>query len=145
MVPELCKAYEDVLWMLEDGIRKTPDERWRSGADDYLIPARIAYHILKGMEFLTNELPSVEFLRTRRFKLDWLGAVDAMPDRADLLEDLAWVREKVMSWLPEAGMEGPEGTQPVQKALYYLRHAQHHLGEYGIIAHLLGYSEPQWR
>lgn len=145
MVSELCRAYEDVLWMLEDGIRKTPDERWRSGVDEYLVPARIAYHIVKSLEFLTNELPGVEFLRTRRFKLDWLGAVDAMPDRAALLLDLDWVRERIMTWLPKADIETPESAQRVQKALYYLRHSQHHVGEYGIIARLAGFSEPQWR
>jgi hypothetical protein len=144
MEAELCKAYQDALDMLEDGIRKTPAERWRNGYDDYLSPARIAYHILKGLEWLTNELPREEFLRNRRFSLDWLGPMEAMPEPAALLEDLGRARARVEIWLTVHVVEGQAGAQTREKALYHLRHMQHHVGEYGVIARLGGYPEPEW-
>ncbi len=142
MFTEIGKAYQDALEMLEDGLRKTPDECWRTGADDYLIPARIAYHILKGLEWLTNDLPREEFLASRRFRLDWLGPVEPMPDRAVLLEELQWVRSRVLDWLLA---KDPADSLVVEKALYHLRHVQQHIGEYGIIARLGKFSEPEWK
>ncbi len=145
MSQPLCKAYEDALWMLEDGVRKMPVERWRSGYDDYLIPIRIAYHIIKGLEWLTNDLPREEFLKTRRYNLDWLGLVDSMPDQPALLEDLHWIRTRVMNWLSQGDAQNPEGQARVEKALYHLRHVQHHVGEYGVIARLVQFTEPEWK
>ncbi len=142
MKEELCKAYQDALDMLADGVRKTPIAHWRCGYDDYLAPARIAYHILKGLEWLTNELPRDEFFRTRRFSLDWLGPMEAMPEPDALLEDLEWVRIRVSDWLETPR---PAGVPPLDKALYHLRHVQHHVGEYGVIARLMGFHEPEWK
>ncbi len=148
MITAIRQAYSDTFWMLEDGIRKIPDDQWRSGPDDYLIPARIAYHIFKGLEWLTNALPREEFLRTRKYQLDWLGPVDPLPSRDELLADLPSLQAKVMSWLDEANkrdLSGPEGQELVSKALYFLRHTQHHIGEYSIIARLIHCDSPEWK
>ncbi len=42
-------AFNNTLQMFEDGIRKIPDESWRQGCSDFLIPVRIAYHIMIGL------------------------------------------------------------------------------------------------
>ncbi len=148
MIPALRQSYNDTLWMLEDGIQKVSDEAWRAGPDDYLIPARIAYHIFKGLEWLTNTLPRDEFLAARRYSLDWLGPVAPMPSREELLADLPSLQAKIMAWLDEAEKQdlfSPEGQGQVSKALYFLRHTQHHIGEYSIVARLLHCESPEWK
>ncbi len=148
MLNEIRTAYDDSLWMLEDGIRRLPDEKWRQGPDDYLIPARIAYHIFKGLEWLINELPPEEFKRTRRYALNWLDSVAPMPSQADLLADLPWLRGQITIWLDQAEKLDPcsaEGRAKAGKALYFLRHTQHHVGEFSIICRLVGCDSPEWK
>jgi len=143
-----CNAYTDAFWMLEDGIRKMSDDGWRTGPDDYLVPARIAYHLLKSFEWLTNELPREEFLATRKYKLDWLGPVEPMPSREEMLAQLPGLQSKVMDWLVEAGQlaaSDPLAQQKTEKALYFLRHTQHHIGEFSIIARLIYCESPEWK
>ncbi|RPJ36438.1 MAG: hypothetical protein EHM21_19205 [Chloroflexi bacterium] len=147
MISELNNAYESSLGMLEDGIRKISEEAWRSGTDDYLIPVRIAYHMLKGLEWLVNELPADEFKRTRRFNLDWLGPVDGMPGREAMLVEAQWTREQIQAWMGRWEQIDPssaESCQKLEKALYLLRHTQHHIGEFSIIAHLAHCESPEW-
>ncbi len=148
MLAELSKAFDDAIWMFADGIRKIDDPHWKQGPDDYLIPARIAYHLLKSFEWLINVLPREEFLAFRKYKLDWLGPVEPMPGREEMLGDLDLLRQQVKIWLEEAGHldpAGPEAGEKVAKALYFLRHVQHHIGEYSIIAHLLHCETPEWK
>ena len=46
MINEIKIAFNHTLQMFEDGIRNIPDEYWRQGSSDFLIPVRIAYHIM---------------------------------------------------------------------------------------------------
>jgi hypothetical protein len=140
MNTELCKAYEDTCWMLEDGIRKISDAGWRTGPDDYLVPVRIAYHLLKSFEWLVNELPREEFLATRKYKLDWLGPVEPMPSREEMLAELTGLQRKVLAWLEKA-----VEPEKIERALYILRHTQHHIGELSIIARLIHCESPEWK
>jgi len=129
MIEELESAYESTLHMLTDGIEKMPDDVWRKGADQYLIPVRIAYHTIIGLEWLATELPPEEHKHTRRYDLNWMGSVDEMPSREEMLQDIQWIRGRIDRWFEkwaqaEAGSQG--GEERLGKALYFLRHSQHH-------------------
>ncbi len=140
-------AFNHTLQMFEDGIRKIPDECWRQGCSDFLDPVRIAYHIMIGLEWLVTSLPEEEHRKTRRYNLNWEGPVDVMPDRQSLLADLAWTNGRIAEWFAAWEQEVAEGKDcrlRLGKALYFIRHTQHHVGEFSAIARLLDLEGPAW-
>ncbi|MHB9134702.1 MAG: hypothetical protein ACYDBB_26825 [Armatimonadota bacterium] len=147
MINEVKLSFLSSMQMLEDGIRKIPDSYWRQGSDDHLIPVRIAYHTFIGLEWLVTNLPEEEHRRTRRYNLNWQGPVADMPDRQVMLDDLAWMTGRIDDWFAAWEREAAEGvdtTRRLKKALYFLRHTQHHIGEFSAAARLLGQERPAW-
>jgi hypothetical protein len=140
MIDEARIAFNHTLRMFEDGIRKVPDEYWRQGISDFLIPVRIAYHIMIGLEWFVTPLSEDEHRKTRRYNLNWEGAVVDMPDRRLMLDDLAWMKERIAEWFAE----GEPRMSRFGKALYFMRHTQHHIGEFSAIARLLDLDGPSW-
>jgi hypothetical protein len=54
------------------------------------------------------------------------------------------MQEEVENWFDNwAAAEEDDGGN-LGKALYFLRHTQHHLGELGVIARLVGVEAPDW-
>lgn len=148
MIDETRKAFLTTIEMLEDGIAKVPDDQWRSGTEAHRVPVRIAYHIIGGLEWFVTKLPAKEHIETRRYKLDETAPVDQLPDREVLLEDLSWVTDRVRNWFAEWSEEsanGGENAPRMEKALYFLRHTQHHVGEFSTAARLLGLDYPTWK
>jgi hypothetical protein len=100
-----------------------------------------------GLEWFSSTLPEDEHRRTRRYNLDWKGPLDVMPDRQPLLDDLAWVKERIYQWFADwrqEAAEGADGAFRLKKALYFLRHTQHHLGELCATARILDIERPSW-
>jgi len=146
MINETKIAFDRTLRMFEDGIQKIPDAHWRRGVGDFLIPVRIAYHIMIGLEWFVTALPEEEHRRMRRYNLDWEGPVDDMPDRQVLLDDLAWMKGRIARWFAdwERESEGEARTFRQGQALYFVRHTQHHVGEFAAVARLLDLEGPAW-
>ncbi len=147
MIDQTRIAFDHTLQMFEDGIQKIPDECWRQGCSDFLIPVRIAYHIMIGLEWFVTVLPEEEHRKTRRYNLNWEGPVQEMPDRQLLLDDLAWIKGRIAQWFADWDQEVAEGkdhTFRLGKALYFMRHTQHHIGEFSAIARLLDLEGPAW-
>ena len=40
--------------MYDDAIKEIPDEHWSTGEIDYLIPARLIYHVLEAADYYTR-------------------------------------------------------------------------------------------
>lgn len=147
MIDELAEAFGQTLCMLEDGVRKVPDEHWRQGNGDFLIPVRIVYHIMIGLEWFVAELPEDQHRKTRRYNLDWKGSIDEMPDRPGMLDDLGWIGKRIDDWFAKWRAESVEGAASsfrLRRALYFLRHTQHHVGEFCAMARVLGLERPAW-
>lgn len=98
MTEELESAYESTFQMLTDGIEKMPDDACCRGADQYLITVRIAYHTIIGLEWLATELRPEEHKHTRRYDLNWMGSVDEMRSRGEMLQDIQWIRGRMDRW-----------------------------------------------
>ena len=147
MIDEIAEAFSQTLRMLEDGVQKIPDSHWRQGHGDHLIPVRIAYHIMIGLEWFVTILPEKEHRKTRRYNLDWKGPVGPMPERRLMLEDLSWINKRIVDWFAEWGRKASEGandSRQLKKALYFLRHTQHHIGEFCATARLLNLERAAW-
>jgi hypothetical protein len=75
---------------------------------------------------------------------DWKGPLDSLPGRQDTLEELDWVTARVREWFADEVADGMEDRADIEKALYFLRHTQHHIGEFSTTARLLHLDGPSW-
>ncbi len=122
-------------------INDIPEEQWRTGEVDYLIPSRLMYHTLEAAEFYARGTPKgFDWgANQRRFGVDWEGATpEQLPTKEQSLTYLDEVQAKVEAWLKDASdsdMLSPDteypwtGSSVLGRALYVLRHTQSHLGE----------------
>jgi hypothetical protein len=138
---DIASEYAKELKALRQAVRAIPSEHWKEGLDDYLIPARLYYHIILCLEWLPNEKDAEEHKRTRRFNLNWLGSVGAMPDQDTALKDIDWMETHIRNWLATTTLPKDE---VIARAVYFLRHTRHHLGELSATMRLLGVARPAW-
>jgi hypothetical protein len=140
--------------MLRRAISLLPDGQWKTGDDDYLIPVRLVYHILKAAEGYVSELPREELKKQRRYGLNWLGETAPLPSKGKLLEDIEWIQDKTAGWLAMQGdaglLESEElyphtGQRRLDKSLYLLRHTQFHIGELMAEVRRRGLYKDVWR
>lgn len=140
--------------MCDDAIREIPDEQWRTGEIDYLIPARLILHIIEAADFYTRP-DSRGYPWGHRFGSEWESiAPDELPDKGDLRKYLEEVKAQVESWVLSMGEEGlltPEadytwtGSTLLGRALYMLAHCRQHLGEINAELRRRGLPRIKWR
>ncbi len=140
--------------MYDDAIKEIPDEHWSTGEIDYLIPARLIYHVLEAADYYTR--PTSEgYPRGHRFGADWESATpDQLPDKGDAKDYLTDVKAQVESWVLGMGDEGllaPEpdytwtGSTLLGRSLYMLAHCRQHLGEINAELRRRGLPRIKWR
>ena len=128
------------VWdMWEEMIRAIPDDEWRKGDIDYLIPARHLVHVLVCDDAFTQDIPLDQYDDFKLFEVrEWGTPAGELPNRETALSKLADVRATVgerLAKLDDAALLEPEEVYPwtgqtrMSKMLYVLRHSQHHLGE----------------
>lgn len=66
----LAEAFTRNWGMYLEAVKNIPDEHWRTGDVEHLIPSRILYNVLECVDFYTNRTPE-GFVWGRRFKIDW--------------------------------------------------------------------------
>lgn len=140
--------------MYDDAIKEIPDEHWRTGEIDYLIPARLIYHVLEAADYYTRP-NSKGYPRGHRFGADWQSATpEQLPDKGDTRDYLEDVRAQVESWVLDMGDEGllaPEedytwtGSTLLGRSLYMLAHCRQHLGEINAELRRRGLPRIKWR
>lgn len=156
MTQGLTECIEDqfgrALGMYRTAAEAFPEEEWRRGDTPYQRPAGLALHIVETIEFYVSDQPAAEFLWGRRFGVHW-EAIDSekLPEQPPLLDYLAEVEEKLELWLAKVDLLAPEAAYPwtggrvIGRAMYVLRHTQHHLSELSLEPTRRGYPAPEWR
>lgn len=128
------------VWnMWEELIRNIPDDEWRKGDIDYLIPARHLVHVVACDDVFTGDIPFDQYDPLKLFGVgEWGTPPEELPSREVALAKLAAMRatvEERFSRFDDAALLEPEqmhtwtGQTRLGKMLYVLRHSQHHLGE----------------
>lgn len=140
--------------MYADAIKNIPDEHWRTGEIDYLIPARLMLHAIEAIDFYSSTSPS-EFTHGYRFNIDRKTAPpEQLPGKDQLQTYLDEVKEKTESWL--SGLEdedflSPETVFPwtgntlLGRVLYSLAHCRQHFGELNAELRRRGLPRIKWR
>lgn len=142
----------DRAWrMLRDAITYCPDEEWRAGTHPFLIPARLAFHIVQAVDFHLEDNPSA--YDWGRFGFDWEEAeAIELPSKTAVLGYLEDVRAKAGAWVQrrgDVGLTGPDVphaffASALEHASYVLRHTMYHLGHLDAELHRRGCCSPQW-
>lgn len=127
--------------MWEAMIHSIPDDEWRKGDVDYLIPARHLIHVIHADDIFTGDTPFDQYDHFKWFEArdgEWETVPEELPNKEAALAALADVRaivEERLTKLDDAAWLEPEKVHPwtgptrMSKLLYNLRHTQHHLGE----------------
>ena len=164
IVDELIDQFGRTWQELRDALTKTPAPEWRranpGGGDavpgaetDYLIPARLAYHILRTTDMYATHMGYEEYKPHRKYTLDWEGPVDALPDREEVFTFVNECEVQVKEWLLDLGDEGLleeedkypwTGERKLGRALYLLRHNQWHIAEINTLLRLRGLEPGEW-
>jgi uncharacterized damage-inducible protein DinB len=154
---ELIEHFTRVWGTYRDAIRDIPEEQWRAGEVDYLTPSRLLYHVLEAAEFYSRETPKGFNwgANQRRFGVDWEAATpEQLPTQEQTLTYLDEVQAQLEAWLKNAedsDILSPDseyswtGKSVLGRALYLLRHNQHHLGELNAELRRRGLPRAKWR
>lgn len=148
----LKDQFKRVLHMFKSAVMKLPAEQWRTGASPDRRPAGLACHLLETIEFYISDLPSEKFPWGHRFGMDWeVEDPTQLPSQAQLQEHFSELEQKLAGWLAVTDFLTPEtvfkwtGRTVLERALYLLRHTQHHVGELSRELDTRGLSGPEWR
>jgi hypothetical protein len=138
---------------LRNAIVKLSEGAWRQGSTDYLIPARLAYHIVFTADMYATHMSYEAYKPHRKYKKDWEGPVDQLPTREALFTFINETEVTVKTWLLDLGDEGLAaaetqypwtGARKLDRALYLLRHNQWHIGEINAIMLERGLEAVEW-
>jgi len=149
----LIQAFALTWDMYKDAIENIPDADWRTGTINYLIPARLVYHVLEASDYYSGT--SEDNTRGKRFNIDWQEASPSqLPSKDQTLVYLDEVRGKVESWLAGIDDEGFvvkqnifvwTGRTVLSRALYLLSHCRQHFGEINAELRNRGLPRIVWR
>ncbi len=134
----LLESFKLIWEMYDEALETVPEEHWRAGEIDYLIPARQVYHAIQTGDFYSGETPD-DFPWGHRFDG---GCFDTPPDKLPTKEQAREyhdeIREKVTDWIRgsgDAGLLSREESFPwtgsvvLGRVLYLLGHYRQHFGE----------------
>ena len=137
----LIEQFSLMFDMYEDAINKIPENQWKSGEIDYLIPARLILHASEAADYYTTD-SSEGYLWNKKFETDPEKVGDIkprdLPTQNVMLEYHRDVRGKIEGWL--RGMSEDDllraeekfpwtGSTVLSLELYILAHYRQHFGE----------------
>lgn len=133
----VARQFDRTWKTLRQAITNMSDEQWRQSDHDWLTPARLAYHIVETADFYSENTP--KDFNWGALGGDWEGSpASELPSQQQILDLLDRVQPKVKNWLAdinetewfEAETEFPwTGKTLLDRALYSMRHAQHHVAQ----------------
>ncbi len=149
----LIEAFKLIWEMYDEALATVPEEHWRAGEIDYLIPARQVYHAVETADFYSGASPD-DFPWGQRFDCGCFNSPpDELPSREQAREYHDEVRMKVTDWIRD--LDAPEilareksfpwtGSVVLGRALYLLGHYRQHFGELNAELRRRGLPRIKW-
>ena len=133
MVKEEFSAQFDQTWSIfTEIVGSFPDDSWTSYGVGYVVPARVAYHALLGVEYYI-EYKSNWGNRTGR---DWSSmATTLLPSQEDIQEYAEDLSTSLNQWLSRLDLDAENkrfewaGKTQSGVLIFLLRHTMYHIGE----------------
>ena len=124
-------------WNILEGLtRDFDDEAWINLGHGYIVPVRLAYHILHSTRYYIEDPSAISFPSGKALDGDWLSMnIDALPSRSDVIHTLEVFRAKTEKWLTDLDLYGKNtsfswaGKTKMGVVIFLMRHTLYHLGE----------------
>ena len=149
---EVVDQFERVFELLRKGVGQFTPGKWREGESSYMRPAGLVYHLLETVDFYTSGKGTDDYPWGHRFNLEWEEKdSDKFPNQEEMLVYLEEMQARVREWLEHADPTSKEALHPwtgktlLGKALYILRHTQHHTAELGVVLFEKEARDMGWR
>jgi hypothetical protein len=147
----LTDQYLRLFSMLRIAIDRVPGKEWRKGDSRYQRPVSLVLHLLQSIDFYSA--------RTRGdnsgdplYLINWQGPDSSrLPDKQTTLKYLKLCEERLANFLATADFEADEeffpwtGSTVLSRAVYCLRHSQHHFAHLTMVMDNKGLNPPDWQ
>ena len=147
----LADQFMRALSMFRLSINTFPDKEWREGETLYQRPAGLALHIVQTIDQYSALKPgdSSDDPLTRINSEDRDSV--KLPSQEELLGYLAKVEERLANFIVKSDFQAEEklflwtGFTVLSRAMYNLRHTQHHLADMAMELQRRGFTPPDWQ
>ena len=143
MREELVRQYNHAWKMFHKMVEDFDDDSWLTAGCGYIRPARIAYHIIGGVNYYIEEQSPVALVSGKRNDWNWeLGRPEDLPTRDDIRDLIHVYKKKTDRWINSIDLEAPNttfswaGPSTLSVVLFLLRHMEYHIGELNLLLHL---------
>jgi hypothetical protein len=152
VVRSVSDQFQRTLDTFREAVLAFPENEWRRGDLDYLRPAGVAFHFLETIDYYTSDLPADRFPWGARFGVDWEESDSSkLPSQDQIIEYLDDIESNLSGWLKSTDFMSAEDMFPyvgsilLARAMYLLRHNQHHVAEMCLELTRRGYASPGWK
>jgi hypothetical protein len=147
----LADQFLRTLSMLKVAIATCPQDGWREGETLYQRPAGMTLHIVQAMD-------TYSAMQAGGQSGDPLGDINwedreasHLPSQVEVQAYLELVEQRLAHFIADSDLEAEEtlfpwtGSSLLSRALYALRHAQHHLADLAMELQRRGLRPPDWQ
>jgi tetratricopeptide (TPR) repeat protein len=147
----LADQFMRALSMFRNAVNTFPEETWLEGDTLYQRPAGLALHIVQTVDFYSTLKPG-ERTDEDLARVNWQDRdASKLPSQEELLRFLESVEERLANFITKSDLEANEDIFPwtgftiLSRALYSLRHIQHHLADMAMELQHRGLRPPGWQ
>ncbi len=137
--------------MLRAAIETYPEDAWLEGETLYQRPAGLALHIAQTIDFY-SAIKRGETSEDQLSQVNWEDRdPKRLPSQKDLLRYLDVVEERLANFIANTDLQADETLFPwtgftiLSRALYALRHTQHHLADMAMELQRRQLRPPSWQ
>ena len=143
MKEEFLNQFNHTWKMFYKMVNDFDNESWTGTGCSYIKPARIAWHIIGGVNYYIENETTEKFVSGKKNDWNWENAPDEdLPTKDDILNFIHIYKMKTDKWIssmdPEAKNTNFEwtGQTKVSVVLFLLRHMEYHIGELNLLLHI---------
>ncbi|HNY17885.1 MAG TPA: hypothetical protein PK542_13340 [Treponemataceae bacterium] len=143
MKETLLRQYDHAWKMFYLMVNDFDEDSWLTTGCSYIVPARIAYHILGGVNYYSENEAPVALPSGKENTWNWeLSPIEDLPTKEDIIGLIHAFKPRVDSWINACDFEAENkkfpwtGANAMSVALFLLRHMEYHIGELNLLLHM---------
>ncbi len=158
LTQDLHDQFQRTAAMIRGLITEFDDSQWRAGISNFLIPAKLSFHLIESLEFYFTQPEGGEenyrFPFGRRFGQPWWKTPDQeLPSQENLLaylEEIETLIAETFAEMDDEALHAPfeyldfSGKTWTGHLAYALRHTMHHQGQLSALSIHHGHEGGDW-
>ena len=153
MKEEMKNQFNHTWKMFYKMVNDFDDTSWVNTGCAYIIPARIAYHIIGGVNYYIENETNEKLLSGKDNDWNWEHAtIQNLPTKEDILEFIHIYKIKTDNWISSIDVEAENtkfdwtGQKKISVIMFLLRHMEYHVGELNLLLHISrkGIANDNW-